>query len=192
MPAPLLSGPAGKSGWAAADAAASSSGVAQSGQARRGVSLVRFIPGDSGESPLKFREPRPKAEDMSRFRHLPLSLRGVYLVLVAAPVSTFAVTLGDFPVIKPLGSGAQGLALACYGIGPLVLAELLRKRNQLFPYALIAECAALLAMALSYLQTLPQMLVNIHYAFVVTMVTLAVMLFNRDLLYPFQIGRAHV
>ncbi len=106
------------------------------------------------------------------------------MVLSLAPVAAFAIFATIPEELRRLGPGLLAAAGLCYVLAPVVLAALLRRRHPAFLQALIGECVALLALALLYLAELPAVLVNVHYVFVVTMVTLAVLLFNRDLLFP--------
>lgn len=122
---------------------------------------------------------------MSRYRYLPLSLQGVFLVLTTAPACAVVAIVLGWAKVRTLEPHLAVLGALCYVVLPLLLASLLMKRHQAFLYVLILECAGLLGAAFLRMPTLSLAFVNVHYGFVVTMVILAVMLINRDILFPF-------
>jgi hypothetical protein len=122
---------------------------------------------------------------MSRYRYLPLSLQGVFLVLVLAPAAAVCATAMSWAALSRADTLTLSVAALCYVVIPLGLATLLMRRHPAFLYLLIAECVFLLASAFLRMPTHSQIFINVHYGFVLTMVLLAVMLINRDILFPF-------
>ncbi len=122
---------------------------------------------------------------MARFRHLPLSLQGVFLVLALAPLAAMVAVAHSSSRMASAETMVQLLAAMCYVVLPATLALLLLKRHPAFLYLLIPECAGLLLAAFFKVPQYSPGFASIHYGYVVTMVLLAVMLINRDILFPF-------
>lgn len=124
---------------------------------------------------------------LKRFRHLPQSLQIMFGAFVLAPVVASGFAAFGWKAMAGLPTWYLGMLVACYVAVPWALAVLLLLRNSWFLYLLIAECLSLLSLAFVAPGpgSFPTILLYVHYVLVVTMVAMALMLINRDILFPF-------
>jgi hypothetical protein len=122
---------------------------------------------------------------MSRLRFLPQSLKTMCVAFAASPLAFLGWTAMNWRSLAELPPWHTALLAVCYVVMPLVLASLIVRRHSVFLYVLIGECLGLLALAFVLpARTMPS-LFYVHYVYVLMMVAMALMLVNRDILFPF-------
>ena len=82
------------------------------------------------------------------------------------------------------------LLVGVYAAAPLVLSALVLFKQRTLLYLLITECVALVLTSLSQPGPLPAFLYLVHYTLVIAMVVMAILLINRDILFPFALPSA--
>jgi hypothetical protein len=122
---------------------------------------------------------------MKKFRILPQSLKVMFAGLALAPISFALYAVATLDVVAQFPAWYLWLTLGCYGLVPGVLAVGLLLRHASFLYLLIAECVGLLTLAFLQPRALPTFVFSLHYALVMAMVIMALMLVNKDILFPF-------
>ena len=122
---------------------------------------------------------------MRHFRYLPRGLQGVCLALALSPLVAAGVGAWQISALRALPLWWLPLVAIFYVFMPWALVALLLGRRPAFLHALIGECIGLLGVASLATGALPQPLMVVHYADAMTMVVLALMLVNRDRLFPF-------
>ncbi len=122
---------------------------------------------------------------LKQFKHLPQALQVMALAFVLAPLgfaAAFAAHLsggGSLPHWYVVYLGVT------YFVLPWPLAVLLVKRNAIFLAVFGAECVLLLAHLFIAVQPMPDFARYAHVGFALVACAMALMLVNRDLLFPF-------
>lgn len=104
---------------------------------------------------------------------------------IAAPVVVLIYAALFYETLKPVPVWHLLLMIGAYVGMPLVVAKYLLTKSQWFIYVVMGQCLLLLGMAFLPATQVPDFLFFTHYTLVITMVVMALMMINRDLLFPF-------
>jgi hypothetical protein len=104
-----------------------------------------------------------------------------------APVALVGLALANLHAFMTVPPWFLGLLGVVYGVIPLALSLFVLLRQRLILHLLIGECIALVAVAVAQPGPMPGALLLLHYTIVIAMVVMAILLINRDILFPFAI-----
>jgi hypothetical protein len=109
----------------------------------------------------------------------------MFAILVAAPAVVIVYSLLFLETVSVLPVWHLALMAVGYVAMPLAVSRFLIKKSGAFIYVVMGQCLLLLGMAFIPAAQVPVFLFYLHYGLVFAMVVLALMMINRDLLFPF-------
>lgn len=109
----------------------------------------------------------------------------MFATLVAAPAVVIIYSSLFIDTVTRLPVWHLGLMAVAYIAMPLVICRFLVEKSTAFIYIVMGQCLLLLGMAFIPADRVPDFLFWLHYGLVFAMVVLALMMINRDLLFPF-------